>query len=240
MSEAPSHLSRLEEKLGVRFRDKSVLQQALVHRSFLNEHPEWALGSNERLEFLGDAFIGLVVAEALYRNYPHYTEGQLTELRISLVRGETLAAVGGRLGIGEHLYLGRGERAAGGQERASNLAAAVEALVGATLVDRGYRAARALVLRLLKSELLQQRRRGVVRDAKSMLQELVQRCGLPAPRYRTVGVTGTPEGPRFTVEVLVGEATLGSGVGRRKVDAERQAAIRALETLRAGAGSVDR
>ncbi len=210
------------------FGDRALLRQALVHRSYLNEHPETSLESNERLEFLGDALVGLVAAEAFYRRYPDSAEGELTELRASLVRGWSLAAVARRLGLGRYLYLGQGEESSGGRERESNLAGALEAVVGAVMQDQGFTAARKVTLGLLGPELEQVGRSGPPRNAKSQLQELVQRQGLPLPVYRVVEATGAVHAREFTVEVEVGGKVAGQGRGRRKVEAEMRAAEEAL------------
>lgn len=223
--------TQLQETLGLSFREQRLLRQALTHPSYINEHPEEAGGSNQRLEFLGDAIIGLVVARELYRRHPELDEGALTELRAHLVRGQTLADVARRLGLGHHLLLGQGEAASGGRERDSNLAAALEALAGAVLVDRGYRAAQRFVLRALKPELAAVGPRRVLRDPKSQLQERMQREGRAAPHYEVVDAEGPAHQRRFTVQVLVDGRAAGAGRGRRKVDAERQAALDALRQM---------
>ena len=142
----------LEKRLGLKFRDPLLLQQALVHRSYLNEMPDSGLESNERLEFLGDAVLGLVVGSKLFTDYPEHSEGQLTELRVALVRRETLARVAKSLSLGDFLFLGRGEASAGGKGRVSNLSAAYEAVVGAVFVDGGMDKARRFIVRSLTSE----------------------------------------------------------------------------------------
>src|ERR1700730_11498364 len=140
---------RLQQALDIKFRDSELLQRALVHRSYLNESLDLPLSaSNERLEFLGDAVLGLVVAEELYRRFPDDPEGRLTELRARLVRGTTLARVGERLDLGAYLVLGRGEDQTGGRQRALNLGRALEAILGAVYLDQGLDATRAFVLRL--------------------------------------------------------------------------------------------
>ena len=147
----------------------------MTHPSYVNEHLEESAGSNQRLEFLGDAVIGLVIARDLYRRLPDLDEGSLTELRSQVVRGQVLARVARRLGLGRYLLLGQGEASAGGSDRDSNLAAALEALVGAVFLDRGYGASQRLVSRILKPELAEVGGRDVSKDPKSELQELTQR-----------------------------------------------------------------
>ena len=148
-----AELSDLQDTLGIIFSDPSLLQQALVHRSYLHENPDFALPSNERLEFLGDSLLGLVIAEKLYTEFPNLPEGGMTKLRAALVRKETLARLAGSLGLGGYLYMGRGEEYSGGRTKQSILAGAFEALVGAVLVDRGFAACRGLVLRLFEGEM---------------------------------------------------------------------------------------
>ena len=141
----------LQTKLGTSFADLSLLQQAFVHRSYLNENPDFRLGSNERLEFLGDAFLGLVVAEFLFREFPELSEGELTKLRSDLVRQDSLARLASSLGLGEYLYLGQGEERGGGRKRSRNMACTLEALVGAAFVDQGFDVTKDLVLRVFAS-----------------------------------------------------------------------------------------
>ena len=224
-------VSPLEGQIGVSFHDQRLLRQALVHSSFLNENPHFSLDSNERLEFLGDAFIGLVVAEELYQRFPDASEGALTEMRAALVRRKSLASIGKDLGLGRCLYLGLGEEAGGGRERASNLADALEALIGAALVDQGHGEAKRLVLRLLATSMERLNQAAVPRDVKSLLQELVQGRGLPTPTYQLAEASGPDHARDFSVDVLVGDRVLGSGRGPRKGDAEREAAAAALEAL---------
>jgi ribonuclease-3 len=228
--------SRLEAALQLSFRDRELLRLALTHSSFVNEHPEEGGGSNERLEFLGDAVLDFVVAEELYQRFPERTEGELTALRAALVSGQALAPIGLALELGDYLSLGQGEEASGGRTRASTLAAALEALVGAVLLDLGYPAARGLILRLLKEGLEDLARAGVPKDPKSLLQELVQGQGKPPPVYQTVDEQGPDHAKQFVVEALVEGQVVGRGSGPRKVEAERAAALAALDSLRQGAG----
>ena len=188
-------------------------------------------GSNERLEFLGDALIGLVIADHLYRRFPDQAEGELTMMRSLLVRGETLARIANSLDLGQYLLMGRGEEAGGGRDRASNQAAAFEALVGALLLDQGYDLAQTFVLRVMSEELAAVAKGRLAGNAKSLLQELVQIEGAPAPSYRVVEVAGEDHEREFTAEVVVSGTVMGRGTGRRKSLAEQQAARKALEAL---------
>ena len=225
-------LDSLEAALGVAFRDRDVLRLALAHSSYLNEHPGVFPESNERLEYLGDALLGLVVAHELFRLYPTWPEGELTEARSALVRGETLAGLADRLRLGRHLYMGKGEESGGGRERPSNLAAALEAVVGAVFLDQGYRDSSDLVLRLFRPELSTLKRPGALKNAKSVLQETLQAEGVPAPSYVIVEVSGDEHLRRFTVEVTVGGKVAGRGTGARKSQAEQEAAADALKAIR--------
>lgn len=221
-------LQDLERALGVRFKNHALLRQAVTHSSFLNEHPDEQLADYERLEFLGDAFLGWVVADELLKRYPSFMEGDLTRARASLVRGTTLAEIARELGAGKHLILGAGEEATGGRERGSSLAAVLEALVGAVLLDRGEKEARRLVLDWLGNAMGSLGPGGAPRDAKSSLQEACQRLGLPLPVYETIAEEGSSHAKRFTVRVMVDGEPRGDGEGNRKADAEQAAAADAL------------
>jgi ribonuclease-3 len=222
-----------EKRLGVRFKDPALLEKALVHRSYLNENPESNLESNERLEFLGDAVLSLIVASRLYVDFPQKEEGSLTELRASLVQRRTLARAAERLGLGDCLFLGRGEEGAGGRRRPTNLAAALEAMIGAVYLDRGLRQAQSFITRALAEELEIIRSHGVPTDPKSRLQILVQSRKFKLPEYRTLGIEGPDHSRMFTIEVYVNGEVLGRGRGKSKQQAEREAARRALEKLEA-------
>lgn len=219
----------IEKALSLSFKEKDLLQLALIHRSFLNENPGAFSESNERLEFLGDALLGLVVAQELFRRHPEKPEGELTTLRSALVRGDTLARIANSLELGEHLLMGRGEEASGGRERQSNLACAFEALLGAVFIDQGYEAARDFVLRVMADEISSVET--VPKSAKSVLQELVQRRGVGSPSYRVVEVGGEDHAREFTSEVTVSGEVVGRGKGRRKSEAEAEAAGQALKAL---------
>lgn len=221
--------ARLVEELGVRPLPDDLLGQALTHASYLNEADSTAT-SNERLEFLGDSVLGMVIASVLFDQFPGAGEGDLTRMRADIVRGTSLARVANRVGLGEHMILGRGEEAAGGRHRDRNLAGAVEAMIGAVYEAHGYRAAKAFTRRLLKPELEQIRREGARVDAKSSLQHLVQARWHEPPEYVTVqeavGATHT-----FIVEVRVAGSTLGRGEGRSKREAQQAAAQEAVVAL---------
>ena len=220
----------LEASLGLTFNDRGLLRQALVHRSYLNEHGGSSLDSYERMEFLGDAVLELIVSTELYRNLPRVTEGELTKGRSSLVCRPSLAGAARRLSLGPHLLMGKGELESGGQGRESILEEAFEAVVAAIYLDQGYEAARRFVLMALGPDLASFCSRGKTpENPKSRLQERVQGMGQPTPWYRLVSADGPDHQPTFTVEVLVEDRVLGQGTGNRKSDAERIAAQKALD-----------
>ena len=216
-----SRPAALEKRLGHRFADPRLLEQALTHRSRGAEN-------YERLEFLGDGVLGCAVADELYARFPQLSEGKLTRLRASLVREEALEEVAKALGIGEHLRLGEGELAAGPEPRPSILADAVEAVIGAVFLDGGYETARAVVGRHLGERLAQ----GTVEiDFKTRLQELTQAKRRVAPAYRTVEVTGPDHARVYRAVVEVEGEQLGSGEGPSRKSAEQAAASEALRRL---------
>ena len=218
----------LEEALGVRFRDAGLLRLALVHSSYLNENPGEYAESNERLEFLGDAVLGMVVAEELYGVNPGWSEGRLTQARAALVQEGTLAEAARDIGLGAMLLMGRGEEAGGGRERASNLSAGLEAVIGAVFLDQGYEVTRAVVLRVLGERLSSLGEPEMSANPKSALQEAVQAEGLPSPTYRIVHEEGADHDRLFVAEVTVGDEVAGRGEGKRKSLAEQAAAVEAL------------
>ena len=221
----------LVERLGLPALDPALLQLALTHRSYYNERPQAAEGTNERLEFLGDAVLGLVIAEELYRRLPTLSEGELTSLRAALVRRETLAQAARRLTLGRALLLGRGEEAGGGRERDQILASAFEALVGAVYLACGLEECRQFILRQLGEEIASQVAAGPQKDEKSRLQELAQARWQLTPVYCTVAATGPDHAKEFRVQVRIGNRIAGEGVGRTKQAAEQLAARQALATL---------
>lgn len=224
-------LSDLEAHLGFTFQDKSLLQRALTHRSYLNESPQLPWLDNERLEFLGDSILGFVTAEHLYHRFPEMKEGDLTSLRAALVRGQTLAEFASQLNIGPYLLISRGEDAGGGRSRPALLAATFEAIVGALYIDRGFEVARNLIVRMIDSKthsILQER---LDRNAKSLLQELSQGRLKVTPIYRLVDSKGPDHAREFTVQVCLNERVYGSGSGRNKQAAEQEAARSAILEL---------
>lgn len=222
----------LAESLGITFKDPAKLEQALYHRSYLNEAPE-DVESNERLEFLGDAILGLVISERLFKDYPDLSEGKLSQIRAILVRWDALANAAERIQLGEFLVLGKGEEMSGGRKRPSNLAGGLEALIGAAYLDGGLRVAQKLVLKLLKPDLEEIAAQGFSADSKSELQHLAQTRWRSIPQYSLISSEGPDHAKTFTVEVAVGDQIMGRGQGRNKKQAELNAARQALETLAA-------
>jgi len=233
-------LAALQEILGVSFEDSSLLEQALIHSSYINENPDLAPTSNERLEFLGDAVLGLIIAEKLYHDLPSLTEGEMTKLRAALVRGDTLARAARAVGLGDYLYLGKGEEASGGRHKPANLAGGLEAVIAAIFLDQGSAVAKNFILRLFNEELEKAVSQGGEADYKSQLQELIQGREQQTPAYYVVEAKGPDHDRSFTVEVRVGDTVLGRGTGKSKKAAETEAARSALERLSCEADTTER
>lgn len=226
-------IAALESVLGVTFSDPALLRAALTHPSFANEHPDDPAPTNERLEFLGDAILGAIVAEHLYTRFPQVQEGRLTEWRSALVCGPTLSRVAVEvLDLGPWLRLGRGEEQTGGREREGNLERAYEAIVGAVYLDGGLEAATEFVHRTLGDEVEALARDPGVLNPKGALQQLAQEH-LGRPDYRLVGQDGPEHDRQFTVEVYVRGDALGRGRAGTKQEAEKEAARQALPRVRA-------
>jgi ribonuclease III len=215
----------LEHKFGYRIADDALLARALTHRSAAGRH-------NERLEFLGDAALGLVIAEALYRRLPDASEGHLSRLRASLVRRATLADIARETGFPERLRLGPGELKSGGFRRASILADAFEAVLGAIFIDGGIEAVRAVVLELFAARLDNPPAHEALKDPKTLLQERLQARGLPLPLYRVAAIQGEDHRQQFTISCVVeGVASDVTGFGSSRRAAEQAAAARMLARL---------
>jgi ribonuclease III len=236
LPDAPDRVAAMEAKLGCSFNDRSLLLQALVHRSALLERQRdgvemSGLASNERLEFLGDAVLSMLIAHYSYLSFPDYDEGRLTEVRAALVRRSTLGILAEQLGIGELVYMGRAERKQGGRGRATVLAEAFEALVAALFLDQGLASARQFVADLLDGQVPSLLERAGTLNAKSRLQELAQSNQWALPRYRLIQRTGPAHDSRFTVEVQAGDHG-GTGAGPSRQAAEQRAAQELLTTLK--------
>lgn len=212
------------------FKNPHLLRRALTHRSYLNENPD-ITADNERLEFLGDAVLDLVIAALLYHRLPEMQEGRLTRLRAALVRTERLAAVARELDLGAQLFMGRGEEESGGRGRDSLLCDALEAIIGAYYLDSGLEAVRTFVEPLFQPVLEQVLRERADIDAKSLLQEWSQAQSGTAPHYVIVDGAGPDHERTFTAQVVLGDQVAGQGVGRNKRAAEQAAAVDALTRL---------
>ena len=216
----------IERILGYRFKDPTVLKEALTHKSFSGEHR--GVKHNERLEFLGDSILGAIVADYIYNECPHDEEGVLSKIKANLVSRRNLYLWGKQLGLGYFIALGRGELATGGRERDSIISNAVEAVIGAIYLDGGYEAARAFILPWARTQQLTQD----VQDYKSVLQEQLQKNGPHTPCYEVIQTVGPEHDKVFTVRVSLGGKELGIGKGHNKKQAEQAAAHGALMYLK--------
>ena len=224
----------LQQAIGYRFRDRGLLEHALTHTSRANEDVSGGVHDNESMEFLGDAVIGFVIADVLFREFPEFDEGQKSKTKASLVSTATLARQAERLTLGEHLLLGRGEEKTGGRRKQALLADGYEALIAAIYLDGGIEHARAFITREFGGLLAEVRQHGVAGplDYKSALQELLQGRELPLPEYRLVGTLGPDHRKLFQVEVVVNGESLAESTGPSKKEAEQDAARVALDRLR--------
>ena len=219
----------LEAAIGYKFKNISLLQNALAHSSYANERWHNSLMSNERLEFLGDSILGMCVAEYLYRTFPDRPEGELTRMRADMVCEQTLANVAGRIGLGSHLLLGKGEEQGGGRTRNSILADAVESVIAASFLDGGMDAARQFIQKFILVEVPVKKLHNV--DYKTGLQELVQQKKNQVLTYALVGESGPDHDKHFEVEVSLNGKVVGLGSGSSKKRAEQDAARAAIEAL---------
>lgn len=224
-------LQTFQNGIGLRFSDQALLQQALTHRSYVNEHEDADLIDNERLEFLGDAVLDFITGDLLFRRFPEALEGELTRLRAALVRTESLASLARLCQIGDALRMGKGEEHSGGRERINNLCGAFEAVIGALYVDQGLDAVKTFVTPLLLKRLEVIIAEQLDKDPRSVLQERSQALYSKTPQYRFVEASGPEHEKAFTFEVLIGDWVAGRGVGRSKQSAAHAAAYDALEKM---------
>lgn len=222
---------QFEQAQGIQFRNKELLRTAFIHSSFVNETDDEGVSDNERLEFLGDSILEFVVSEALYVRFPDLTEGELTSVRASLVRRETLARYARQLELGSYLLLGHGEDESGGRKRMATLCATFEAVVGAIYLDQGLEAVRRFVLPLIEEDLTRLQPQSLGKDPKSRLQEWAQSDRGMAPKYRVVATSGPDHAKVFTMQVSIGDHVYGLGQGRSKQEASQSAAAMALHRL---------
>jgi len=224
-------LDGLEKNLNFKFKNPSLLKEALTHRSYLNEFKKQKLSSNERLEFLGDAILSFVVSEWLFGKFNLFPEGKLTNLRSNLVKTTTLAQIAKEIKIGDYLFLSRGEKEAKGQQNPTLLANALEAVIGAVFLDQGLTPVKTLVQKYLEPFLIKVVRSGQLKDYKSLLQEKIQAKTGQSPNYKTISEQGPEHNKIFTVNVLSEGEILAQGTGKSKQMAEQEAAKKALEKV---------
>lgn len=220
-------LTELEKKIDFVFKDKDLLLQALTHRSYLNENPDWRLDHNERLEFLGDAVLELVVTEYLYKNYPN-PEGEMTNWRAALVNANILSRLSGEFDLNDYVLLSRGEAKDTGRARQYILANAIEALIGAIYLDQGYEPCEKFISKFILKELSTIIEKRLYRDAKSLFQEMAQdKVGI-TPTYEVLEEWGPDHARNFKVGVFLEKELIGQGQGPSKQEAQQQAAEDAL------------
>ena len=220
---------KLEKKLGVSFENKDLLTEALTHRSYLNEYPQWRLPHNERLEYLGDAVLELIVSEALFGEFPNHPEGKLTVLRAALVNYQMLARVAEKINLDDFILMSRGERKDTGKAREVILANAIEAVIGAMYLDQGILKVAAFVKKHVMNNLDEVMKTKSYRDAKSELQEVVQEKLRITPTYRVLEESGPAHKRIFKMGVYFGDKFVAEGVGASKQEAELAAAKNALK-----------
>lgn len=222
----------LQRNLNYKFKDDKILKTALTHSSYVNENKLKAIDSNERLEFLGDAILGLVVSEHLYHKYPLYPEGKLTKLRAKIVCEQSLAYVAKKFKVGGYLLLGKGEEATGGRDRESILADTMEAIIGAVYLDSNYDHVKRVMLDKFGKDVEKAASEGILfMDYKTELQEKIQKNGNSKIEYIVSREEGPDHGKIFYIDVYVEDKRLGAGKGRNKKEAEQHAAEDALERL---------
>src|ERR671934_2715502 len=222
----------LQQAIGYRFRDRGLLEHAMTHTSRAHEDVSGGVVDNESLEFLGDAVLGFVIADLLFREFPEFDEGEKSKTKAALVSTATLARQAERLNIGAHMLLGRGEEKTGGRRKQALLADSYEALIAAIYLDGGIEPARAFIVRQFGALIADVRSRGVIdQDHKSALQEYLQSNDEPLPEYRLAGTIGPDHNKQFQVEVVVRGEPIASAIGPSKKDAEQEAAKLALRAL---------
>jgi ribonuclease III len=228
-------ITQLQQQLHYQFTDQDLLLQAMTHRSYLNEHPDYSLGHNERLEFLGDAVLQLIASDFLYDRFPAMPEGRMTRLRAWLVRTETLAAFGREMGLGEAIRMARGEEIEGGRDRDSILCDTFEAVVGAMYLDSDPGTVRRFVMPFFEPMLVDILTRQKDKDAKSLFQEWSQAIFRLTPTYNLIEELGAEHEKTFRVAVVLDTTIVGIGEGRNKQTAEQAAAGQAISQARVGA-----
>lgn len=221
--------SDFEKKIKITFQDKNLLKQAFTHRSYINENPNVSISHNERLEFLGDAVLELVVTDFLYRKYPQYTEGELTALRSALVNAIIISEIAGDIGMNDYLLLSKGEAKDFGKARQYILANTYEALVGAMYLDQGYAVVDKFITKTLLPKTEEIVNKKLWRDAKSLVQEKAQEFVSVTPLYKVLNQSGPDHDKHFTVGIYFGSELVAEGKGKSKQEAEQNAALAALK-----------
>lgn len=226
------NISVLEASIGYTFKDKSLLMEAITHKSFANENPVSVSSFNERLEFLGDAVLGLIVSDHLFCSYPDYSEAELSKIKAYAVQENTLAEIAMKLGIGSHLLLGKGEEATGGRGKPSLLANAFEAILAAVYLDGGLKTVKSLALEFLKDKIKKLISDGMLFDFKTHFQEITQSRYGVLPKYIVHKEEGPDHIKTFEVEVLIKEKKYGMGRGKTKKEAAQRAAEEGLKKIK--------
>jgi ribonuclease-3 len=222
----------LEKRIGLKFKDKDLLTEALTHRSYLNEYPKWRLPHNERLEYLGDAVLELIVSEELFKKFPKQPEGRLTVLRAALVNYQILAKVAESISLDDFILMSRGEKKDTGRAREVILANAMEALIGAMYLDQGFKKMKPFIQKFVMKNLDKVLETGSYKDAKSELQEMAQEKFKVTPTYRMLEESGPAHQRIFRMGVYFGEKLIADGTGAAKQDAELEAAKSALRNYK--------
>jgi ribonuclease-3 len=223
------NFAEFEKKIKITFKDKKILQQAFTHRSYINENGGNTTSHNERLEFLGDAVLELIVTDFLYRKYPNYTEGELTALRSALVNAIIISEIASDIGMNDYLLLSKGEAKDYGKARMYILANTYEALVGAMYLDQGYEVTDVFITKTLLPKTTEIVRKKLWRDAKSLVQEKSQEFLSVTPAYKVLQQTGPDHDKHFTVGIYFGRELVAEGKGKSKQEAEQKAAEAALK-----------
>ncbi|MDI9477978.1 MAG: ribonuclease III [Bacillota bacterium] len=222
-------INELERKIKINFKDKLLLQRALTHKSFSNENTDLALRDNERLEFLGDSVLSIIISSYIFDNFPDYPEGELAKMRSVIVSEPSLAAVARNINLGKYILLGKGEDLSGGRNRNSILADTIEALIGAIYLDKGIIIAGNFIIKHFKDKIEKVEKGEYIQDYKTILQEYIQKDSIAGPVYHVVREDGPDHHKLFTVQVRHREQLLGIGKGYSKKEAEQNAAKEALE-----------
>lgn len=225
-------IAALQESIGYSFKDPQLLMEALTHSSYANEIKHKKVVHNERLEFLGDSVLSIVISDYIFHKYKHLPEGELTKVRANVVCESSLAIRGREMNLGEYLTLGRGEELSGGRQRVSILADAFEALIGALYLDGGLEVARTFILSQLEGMVESASQGNLFKDFKTHLQELIQSRSTERITYRVVTEKGPDHDKLFEIEVALGGQVLGTGIGKSKKEAEQRAAQEAIEKIK--------